>query len=88
MDLHTKYQGCRSNGSGVSALTDGRTDGRTLPSALSPCFAKGLVTLIKILLKIVLSKIFMESSRNLQPTHTVKDPGVLYDHFQSLLNLL
>ena len=49
---------------------------------------KGLVTLIKILSKIVWSKIFMESSRNLQPTHTVKDPGVLWDHFQSLLDLL
>ena len=51
-------------------------------------YCKGLVTLIKILLKIVWSKIFMESSRNLQPTHTVKDPGVLWNHFQSLLNLL
>ena len=29
-----------SNGSGVRALTDGQTDGWTLPNTLSPCFAK------------------------------------------------
>ena len=38
VNLHTEYQCRRSNGSGVRALTDGQTDGRTLPSALSPCF--------------------------------------------------
>ncbi len=36
VDLHTEYQGRRSNGSGMRVLTDGRT----LPSTLSPCFAK------------------------------------------------
>ncbi len=44
VDLHTEYQGHRSNGSGVRVLTDGQMDGqmdgRALPSALSPCFDK------------------------------------------------
>ncbi len=39
-----KYQGRRSNGSGVRALTDGRTDRQTdrhfQTCTLSPCFAK------------------------------------------------
>ncbi len=43
VDPNTKNQGQRSNGSAVRALTNkhtnGLTDGRTLPSALSPCFA-------------------------------------------------
>ncbi len=34
VNLHTEYQG-----SAVRAVTDGRTDGQTLPSTLSPCFA-------------------------------------------------
>ncbi len=29
-----------ANGSGLRAFTDGQSDGRILPSALSPCFAK------------------------------------------------
>ena len=33
---HTKYQGHRSNGSAVRVSADGRTDGRTPPSTLSP----------------------------------------------------
>ena len=48
VDLYTEYQGRRSNGPAVRAHTDkqinGRTDRqtdrRTLPSTLSPCFAK------------------------------------------------
>ncbi len=38
-DGQTKNQGRRSNGSVVRGETDGWTDGRTLPSALSPYFA-------------------------------------------------
>ncbi len=40
-NLHTKNQSRRSSGSAVRAETyDGQTDGRMLPSVLSPCFAK------------------------------------------------
>ncbi len=39
VDLHTKNRGRWSNGSAGRVLTNTRTDGRTLPSALSPRFA-------------------------------------------------
>ena len=35
VNLHTEYQGRRSNGSAVRGETDGRTDRRTLPSTLA-----------------------------------------------------
>ena len=35
-DLHAKDEGRRSNGSSMRAQTNGQTDRRTLPSALSP----------------------------------------------------
>ncbi len=36
VNIHAEYQGRRSNGSAVQVVTDGQTDGWTLPSSLSP----------------------------------------------------
>ncbi len=45
VDLHAKYQGQRSNGSAVRALTDRRTDRQMDgPIPLSHCFAKAIAT--------------------------------------------
>ena len=36
VNIHTKYQGCKSSGSAVRGWTDGQTDEQMLPSTLSP----------------------------------------------------
>ncbi len=43
VDLHTEYQGHRSNCSGMRALTDGQTDRRMLPSTVEPRLVNTLV---------------------------------------------
>ena len=52
VDLHTEYQGRRSNSSAVTE----DTDGRTLPSALSPCFVVDNKNVKKIIKDLIIIK--------------------------------
>ncbi len=57
VNLHTKYQGRRSNSSAVRAVTDGRT----LPSTWSPCFAVDKETITIIMNNLIVSDFFLFS---------------------------